>query len=81
MQKIDGEKLHLIVPNDQLATIDRIAARLKLTRSQTIRNLLDVGVTVFEDFERIGVVRIAEILGKTKKALKTEIGQQSLFKA
>jgi len=81
MQKIDGERIQVILPYDQLARVDRIAARTKQTRAETMRNMIEVGMTVFEDYERIGLVRMVEILERTKKALRSEVGQQTLFKA
>lgn len=79
MQKIDGERLAIIIPNEMISKLDRVAERLDLTRSQVMRNMIDVGLCVFEDFEKIGIIRLAEILGKTKKALRKEVGQQELF--
>jgi len=79
MQKIDGEKLQLIVPEEMISRIQRVGERLHLTRSETMRNMMDVGLTIFEDFEKVGIIRFAEIIGKTKKALRREVGQQSLF--
>jgi len=81
MQKIEGTSVHVIIPQEMLARIDRVAKRLKLTRSETMRNTLDVGLSTFETLEKGGIIRFAEIMQRTEKALRTEIGQQSLFKA
>jgi len=78
MQRIDGYNVHIIVPNDLLAEIDRIAKRQGLTRSETIRILTDCGVTVYKDFEKVGVVRISEMFSRMKKIMQKGVGQQRL---
>jgi len=80
MQKIpDGQLFQCILTPELYERLNRAANRLGIKRAQCARNMLDAGLTVFEDFERIGIISLAEILRKTKKALGKEIGQQSLF--
>jgi len=81
MQKIDGHSVHLIIPNELLSEIDRIAERQGLTRSDIMRRFLDVGVEFFTDFEKIGVVKVSEVFERIKATFheNKNIGQKRLF--
>lgn len=79
MQKIDGQHLDVIFPSEMISRLDKASARLKLSRSQTIRNMVDVGLTLYDDFEAVGVVKLVEVVARAKKAIRKEVGQQELF--
>jgi len=78
MQKIEGTKVHFIIPAELLSEIDRIAQRQGLTRSDIMRRFLDVGVEFFTDFERLGFVKVSEIFDRMKTTFAKNVGQQRL---
>jgi len=81
MQRIeDGEKYQLILTPELIQRLDRVGKRLGLKRAQVMRNTMDVGLSIYEDFEKVGVVSVLEILSRVKKALTSEVGQMTLFK-
>jgi predicted DNA-binding protein len=79
MQKIDGRRLAVIIPNEMLKRLDRVAKRQEMTRVQVMRNMMDVGLSVYEDFESVGVVRLVEVFERTKKGIRKEVGQLRLI--
>jgi len=78
MQRIDGSNVHIIIPDDLLKELDRIAKRDKSTRSEVIRRFLGAGVEFYTDFERVGIVRLNEVMIRMSKTVKRSVGQQSL---
>lgn len=79
MQRIDGEKIQFVIPYSLLNEVDRIAKRSKLTRSEMIRNMLDVGCSIYRTYESVGFVRVYEVLEQVKKTVNRSVGQQQLF--
>jgi len=78
MQKIDGSNVHIIIPDDLLRELDRIAKRDKSTRSEVIRRFLGAGVDFYTDFERVGLVKLNEVMSRVNTTIKRSIGQQRL---
>lgn len=81
MQRIEtGTDVHVILTEEQIKEIDRIGSRYgNRKRAETIRRLLDFGIDVYRDFERVGIVQLVDVADRTRKAIQEEIGQQSLF--
>jgi len=79
MHKIDGERINFIIEYPLLREVDRIAERHEVTRSEMLRRLLIMGTDIYCDFERIGVIKLAEVIRRTKKGISKEAGQLSLF--
>jgi len=79
MQKIHGRKIIFIVPDDLLAKLDRISLRTKKTRAETMRWFLAYGCQTFEDYEKVGMIKLSEILNRASDAIKNEVGQRKLF--
>lgn len=76
MQKIADETvmISVYIPKETREKLDRIAARQKAGKESKIsdvaRNMLLFGVDVYEDMERIGLVRVAEAFTKAKKVFE-----------
>lgn len=43
---------------EMLAEIDRFAAKCDRNRSEMLRALLDVGISVMQDMEKVGLLRV-----------------------
>ena len=78
MHKIDGTRIALILTNEQISEIDRLAKRHGTTRSQMTRNMIDVGMTVTKDLEKVGIFRISEMV-KGLKEMTQAHRQPKLF--
>lgn len=68
MQKIGGP-IVITVPEDLKARIDAISKKYDLSRAEAARRIMTLGIEVFEDFERIGIPQVAEMVKKAKKAI------------
>jgi len=79
MQALHGKQINFVITPDLLEEVDRIAKRTGMKRAQTIRALLYFGSDVYRDFERVGIVKLAEITDKALKSIRKEKGQQKLF--
>jgi len=44
---------------DELARLDRLADKAGVSRSQFVRNLIDVGMDEFETLQKLGIIRTA----------------------
>ncbi len=69
MQRI-GSQIALVVSQSQIEKVTRIAKRHGIPKSQVYRNMIDVGLELYEDMEKIGVVKIVEFTGKVKEMSK-----------
>jgi hypothetical protein len=81
MQKIDGERITIVMPYELLDEVDRIAKRCKLTRSEMIRNMLDISSGLYRKYEAVGFVKFYEMTEKLKETVNRSVGQQQLFKS
>lgn len=78
MQKFNGKVISLKFTAEQLDEVERISKRLGIKRSEMIRNLMDVGISVFHGYEKVGIVKVHEIQKRAMKTIKKEL-QPSLF--
>ena len=76
MKKQNDEMVKVIfMMNEKLVKdLNRISKRMNWNRSQTARAMLMFGVDVYKDFERIGIVRLSEILTRADMAVKEKLG-------
>jgi metal-responsive CopG/Arc/MetJ family transcriptional regulator len=70
MQRI-GEQINITIPDELKARIDRVAKRHKLTRAETVRRLLTLGIEVYVEGEKFGIPQLAEMITKAKEGLRT----------
>lgn len=70
MQKIEGPRIPIIFTQEQIERLDRIASRHKLTRSEAMRRILDLGIDVYEDFEAFGIPQLAEATKQIRKWIR-----------
>lgn len=58
------------VPVSIIAEIERIAKKRGLTKSETIKMLLDIGAQCHSDMEKIGVIGVVDAVYYLKEAIK-----------
>lgn len=81
MQRIDGgAPFALIMPPELTERLKRVQKRHNMTRAEAMRLMTSFGLDVYEDYEKLGVVKLAEIFKRAKKAIEKHAGQQPLFK-
>lgn len=78
MQKIPGEKLHINFEQRQIDYADKIAARFGITRAESFRRIFDTGIDACQAFEKLGVVKLAEITKRAREACEKSV-QPTLF--
>lgn len=57
MQRIDGPKINFHCPQELIARVDKIAAHVGITRSETIRLMMETCVEGFEPLMKVGMLR------------------------
>jgi predicted DNA-binding ribbon-helix-helix protein len=77
-QRIDGLRLTIRIEQQQIDKLDAIAKRFQIPRNQALRMILDTGLDAYGVYEKVGVVKLAELTKKTRKALEAYI-QPSLI--
>ncbi len=75
MQRI-GKKIALTVTPVQEERVAKIAKRLNIPQAKVYRNMIDVGLDLYDDFEKIGAVKLMEFTEKTRKAGKDFIAKR-----
>lgn len=70
MQNKVGPKLAVHISEKDLERLDKIMSRHKLTRSQAIRNMLSLGLDVYEDLSFIGVPQAVAVFDGLKGRIK-----------
>lgn len=65
MQRI-GTKITVTVPEELLKEIEKIADRLQMTKAEVSRNLIETGLDTYKIYQKIGVVKLAEVIRKNK---------------
>lgn len=79
MQKIEGgKKYQILFPPDLLKDIERISKRSKLTRAQTIRMMLYMGVDMYEKFEATGIIKVMEVCDRVEEIIKEKMEPRQL---
>lgn len=58
------------VPLSIIAEIERIAEKRGMTKSETIKMLLDIGASCHKDMEAIGVIGVVDAVYYLKEAIK-----------
>lgn len=69
----EKKNIQIILEKWHIQELDRIAERTGRSRSDTIRTIVGFGLDVYRDFERIGIVRLAEIFVRAEDAIREKI--------
>ena len=80
MQRI-GKQIALTVTEEQQEKVAKIAKRHNLKRAQVYRKMMDLGLGVYDNLEKVGVVKMGEITEKAEKMTKDFVSkkQRKLF--
>lgn len=72
MNKIEGKPVTIKVPDSMLVEIERISKKRKMSKSEVYRMMLDLGIQLHKDMERVGVVAAVDFVYYCKQALKAQ---------
>lgn len=72
-RKINGPKFLMSFEQYQIDKLDEIAKRFKISRAEATRRIVDTGLDAYAVFEGLGVVKLAEIVKKTREACKESV--------
>lgn len=72
MQRIDGKKIHTILADEIYSEIERIAEKRDMNIANTVRMLLKGGISMHQDMEKVGVIRLIDFIDYVKSASKKE---------
>lgn len=70
MQKIEGKKVVVKVEAKDIKRLEKIQKRHKITQSQAVRNILAMGLDVYEDLAKIGVPQTVALFDGMKKIME-----------
>jgi predicted DNA-binding ribbon-helix-helix protein len=78
MEKIDGIRTAIVLEQYQIDRLNEIAKRFNIKRAEATRRIIDTGLDAYAVYEGLGVVKIAEIIKRTREACEKSV-QPSLF--
>lgn len=62
----------------QIKKLDEIGARFNISRSDALRRIVDTGLDSYAVYEKLGVVKLAEVSKRIKRAIERDV-QPSIF--
>jgi len=71
MLKIEGEKVFTKVTEGDLRRLEKIMKRHTITKAQALRNVLSMGLDVYEDLEKLGVPQTVALFDGLKGKLSS----------
>jgi len=69
MQKIPGEAVSVIIPEDVVKVLERIQKRHKKSKAESVRSLLWLGADLYKDLEKVGVPQFTAKVSKAKDSV------------
>ncbi len=80
MQKI-GKQIRITVTEFQDQRIEMIAKKHEISKACAYRNMIDAGLDLHDDFEKVGAFKIVDFVGKVHEMSKhwTNRRQLKLF--
>lgn len=81
MQRIDGKLVTAKFDAELLAKIDSLAEKTGNTRSETVRNLCDVGCYIAGFYSALGIFDLHQIVQKSKKKIQNGINPKLIEEA
>ena len=67
MQRI-GKQIRITVSFEMDDKVGEIAKRLKTSKANIYRNMTGVGLDLYSDFEKVGLVKLVEFVEKARDA-------------
>lgn len=79
MQRIpNSTKTAVTLLDSQIVKLDDIGGRFNISRSEALRRIVETGLESYAIYEKIGVVKFAEVLKRMKLAVEKDV-QPSIF--
>ncbi len=69
----ENKSVLVIMPVSTKAEVQRIAKKRKATQQQVFRMLLELGIEVHKDMEKVGVIKAVDFAYYVKKAVKEKM--------
>jgi len=74
MSKSESKRVVTVMPVEELRRLDKVMKRHGVNQSQAVRNILSMGMDVYEDLERIGIPQTLAFFDGLSGKLKAEKG-------
>ena len=71
MQKIDGKAVTIMMTDEIISEVARIAHRRGMPKARVYRMMIELGIDLHKDMERVGVVAAVDFAYYCKEALKS----------
>lgn len=72
MREKIGIAVTLRMPLEIVSEVDRIAKKRRMTKADAYRILLEVGLSMHQDMEKVGLISAVDFLYYCRQALKTQ---------
>lgn len=72
MREPIGPTVCMKLPNELISEVARISKKRGMTKADVYRMLLDVGLSMHQDMEKIGIITAVDFLYYCKQALKAQ---------
>jgi len=73
-----GVPIQIYIDEDIKDEIDRIAKKRKMTASAVYRIMLDLGISVHQDMEKVGLIAAVDFAYFVKKAVKDKMESKGI---
>ena len=71
MRKVQGPRIHAQIEDTDLQRLEKVMKRHKLTRSEALRNMLCLGLDVYEDSELFGIPQTVAVFDGMKGQIES----------
>lgn len=75
---IDGIDITITLEREMSAELMAIAERFKLTRSEVARRMIETGLDSYNLYSKIGVIKLAEIVKRSREANESQVKSYQL---
>ena len=72
MREKIGVPVTIRVPQEIVTEVHRIAKKRKMAKAETYRILLEVGLSMHQDMEKVGIISAVDFLYYCRQALKIQ---------
>lgn len=73
-----GTLVSMTLPDEFVVELDRISGNFGISRAEAARKIIETGLDTFHIYEKIGVLKFAEIIKKSREANEAVTGNRQL---